>query len=102
MISPFVSSTEKILLNIFTGKKEITAKNWTIWHIGAGIGLLGGTLLLACAVFLTIFQFLYSEKPKGGWLFFVILPLWVLGAHCCDKIEETGRTRRIEYGKSAQ
>ncbi len=40
-ISPFVNSTEKILLNIFTGRKEITAKNWTIWHIGAGIGLLG-------------------------------------------------------------
>lgn len=97
MTNPFVNPTEKILLNVFTGKKENTAKNWTIWHIGAGIGLLGGTLLLGCAVFLIIFQFLYSEKLHGSWLFFVVLPLWILGAHCFDKIEEIDKTRRIEY-----
>ena len=96
MTSHFVNSTEKILPSVFTKKKENITKNWTIWHIGAGMGLLGGTILLGCAVFLTVFQFLYSEKPHGNWLFFVVLPLWILGAHCFDKIEEIDKMRRIE------
>jgi hypothetical protein len=102
MIRPFVNPTEKILLNFFIGKKENTAKNWTIWHIGAGIGLLGGTFLLGCTVFLTFFQFLYSEKTHGNWLFFVVLPLWIFGAHCFDKIEEIDKTGRIENCNNSQ
>ncbi len=100
MTNRFANPTEKFVLNVFTGKKEITAKNWTIRHIGAGIGLLGGTLFLAFAMFLTVFQFLYGEKPHGGWLFALVLPLWFFGAHCFDKIEEVDRAKRIGYCKN--
>ncbi len=100
MTTHFANPAEEFAPNIFTGKQENTAKNWTIRHIGAGIGLLGGTFILAFAVFLTVFQFVYGEKPHGGWLFALVLPLWFFGAHCFDKIEETGRAKRIEYCKN--
>ncbi len=99
MTTHFANPAKEFAPNVFTRKKENTAKNWTIRHIGAGIGLLGGTLLLAFAVFLTVFQFIYGEKSHGGWLFALVLPLWFFGAHCFDKIEETDRAKRIEYCK---
>ena len=74
-------------------EKGIRDNGWTIWHIGAGVGLLGGLFILAFAGFLTIFQFLYSENPHGSWLYMVVLPLWVLGAHCFDKIEDIDKAR---------
>lgn len=77
--------------------KELTDKFWTIWNIGAGVGLLGGLGLLAGAVFLTIFQYFYSETPHGSWLFLAVLPLWVLGAYCFDKIEAQEKSRQLKY-----
>lgn len=101
MTNHFVNSAVKPLP--ITKKKESAGSLWTIWHIGAGIGLLGGTfLLLACAAFLTIFQFLYSEEPHGSWLFAVVLPLWIIGAHCFDKVEEIERAGKIEYYKKLE
>jgi len=99
MTNHFTNSVDNTLPKAFIGKKEIPDSYWTIWHIGAGIGLLGGIFILACAVFLSIFQFLYSEKPHGSWLYAVVLPLWILGAHCFDKIEDIDKARRIEYCK---
>jgi hypothetical protein len=69
-------------------KKEVTGGNWTIWDIGAGLGLLIGTCIFAAAVFLTVLSYFYSEHPHGSWLFLAVLPLWVLGAYCFDKIED--------------
>ena len=102
MINHFVNSAGATLSKPFIKKKESAGNNWTIWHIGAGIGLLGGTFLLFSAIFLAIFQFLYGEKPHGNWLFAVVLPLWIFGAHCFDKIEEIDRSRRIEYCEDAK
>ncbi len=99
MINHFANTADKALPKAFINKKEIPDNYWTIWHIGAGVGLLGGMFILACAVFLTIFQFLYSENPHGSWLYGVVLPLWILGAHCFDKIEDIDKARRIEYCK---
>jgi uncharacterized membrane protein len=69
-------------------KKEIIGGNWTIWDVGANLGLLGGTWIFAVAVFLTVLAYFYSENPHGSWLFLAVLPLWVLGAYCFDKIED--------------
>jgi len=102
MINHFVNSADKTRPKPFIKKKESAGRNWTIWHIGMGIGLLGGTFLLFSVVFLAIFQFLYSEEQHGNWLFAVVLPLWILGAHCFDKIEEIDRARRIEYCKNTK
>ncbi|MDQ3713640.1 MAG: hypothetical protein M3388_15655 [Acidobacteriota bacterium] len=99
MTNHFANSADNALPKAFINKKEIPDYYWTIWHIGAGVGLLGGMFILACAVFLSIFQFLYSEIPHGSWLYAVVLPLWILGAHCFDKIEDLDKARRIEYCK---
>ena len=69
-------------------KKEIIGGNWTIWDIGVALGLVGGTGIFAVAVFLTVLTYFYSENPHGSWLFLAVLPLWVLGAYCFDKIED--------------
>jgi hypothetical protein len=99
MTNHFVNSANNTLPKTLINKKEIRNNFWTIWYVGAGIGLLGGTFVLACAVFLTIFQFLYGEQPHGSWLFAVVLLLWIIGAHCFDKIEEIDKAGRIEYCK---
>jgi hypothetical protein len=99
MTNHFTNSVESTLPKTFINQKESSGSNWTIWHIGAGVGLLGGTFILVCALFLTVFQYLYSETPHGSWLFAVVLPLWILGAHCFDKVEEIDKARRIEYCK---
>ena len=86
--------TQTAQVTTFITRKQAVGDFWTIWHVGAGIGLLGGTFVLACAAFLTIFQYFYSETPHGSWLFAVVLPLWIIGAHCFDKVEESEKTRR--------
>ena len=75
MTNHFANSAENALPKAFIDKKKFPDNYWTIWHIGAGIGLLGGVFFLAFASFLTIFQFLYSENPHGSWLYAVVLPL---------------------------
>ncbi|MGC2235686.1 MAG: hypothetical protein WA584_05970 [Pyrinomonadaceae bacterium] len=97
MTNYFTTSASDTLPRTFINKKEIPEGRWTIWHVGAGIGLLGGTFVLACAVFLTIFQYFYGEVPHGVWLYAVVLPLWIVGAHCFDKVEEIEKTERIEH-----
>lgn len=97
MTNHFANPADSILPGTFVNQKELSNNYWTIWHVGAGIGLLGGMLVLFCGAFLTIFQFFYSENPHGSWLFAVVLPLWVIGAHCFDKIEELDKARKIEY-----
>lgn len=99
MTTHFVNPANNTLPKIFTNKKEIPEERWTIRHVGAGIGLLGGTFILACAVFLSIFQYFYGEAQHGIWLYAIVLPLWIIGAHCFDKIEELDKARRIEYCK---
>jgi hypothetical protein len=69
-------------------KKEISALKRAVWNIGANIGLLGGIWFFISAVFMTISDFLYSENPRGSWLFLAVLPLWVIGAYCYDKFED--------------
>ena len=102
MTNHFVNTTEINLSKSFSGKKESTGSYWTIWHIGAGIGLLGGTLLLFGCCFLIIFQYFSGEKPLGVWLFLAVLPLWIIGAHCFDKAEEIERAGKIEYCKNSK
>lgn len=97
MTNHFVNTANNALPQNLINRKESAENYWTIWHIGAGIGLLGGTFILFGAAFLTIFQFLYSENPHGSWLFALVLPLWIIGAHCFDKVEESDKARRIEY-----
>jgi len=99
MTNHFAHSAGNALPKAFINKKEISGSYRTILHIGAGVGLLGGMFILACAAFLTIFQFFYSENPHGNWLYAVVLPLWILGAHCFDKVEDIDKARRIEYCK---
>ncbi len=97
MTNHFVNSANDTLPNTFINKKEIPEERWTIWHVGSGIGLLGGLMLLFGGTFLIIFQYLSGEKQTGVWLFAVVLPLWIFGAHCFDKVEEIEKARRIEY-----
>ncbi len=95
--SPFLYASEKILLNSRINKSETVARNWTIWHVGAGIGLLGGLLVLFGTAFLIIFEYLTGEKSLGNWLFAAVLPLWIFGAHCFDKLEELEKERINRY-----
>src|SRR5687767_8715268 len=90
---------EKVLPKILISRPKTKAANWTVWHIGAGIGLLGGLLILFGASFLVIFEYFFNEKPNGNWLFFVVLPLWIFGAHCFDKIEDLEKAKRFESVK---
>jgi hypothetical protein len=87
----------KTLSKAFFNDKTERDKRWTIWHIGTGVGLLGGLFMLAFATFLTVFQFLFSENPRGSWLYAIVLPLWVLGAHCFDKIEDIDKAKKNDY-----
>jgi len=95
--NPFVSAPEKLFSNI--NKREIVVKNWTIWHIGAGIGLLGGLLILFGTAFLIIFEYFAGEKPVGEWLFLAVIPMWIFGAHCFDKLEDLEKEARNELLK---
>lgn len=98
MANHFANSAENNLSKTFINKNESSGGgNWTIWHIGAGLGLLGGLFVLVCAVFLTVFQYFYGEAQHGVWLYAIVLPLWITGAHCLDKAEEIDKARRIEY-----
>ena len=97
MTNQLVNTAETNLSKSVSRQKESTDSNWTIWHVGAGIGLLGGTLLLFCGCFLIIFQYFSGEKPIGVWLFLAVLPLWIIGAHCFDKVDEMEKARRNEY-----
>lgn len=99
MTNHFANPAETNLSKSINGKIEFPADNWTIRHIGAGVGLLGGTFILFGAVFLMVFQFLNGEQQHGHWLFALVLPLWIIGAHCFDKVEELEKARRIEYCK---
>lgn len=69
-------------------KKEIPAGKRAFWDIGATIGLLGGVWFFLSAIFMTISEFLFSEHPRGSWMFLAVLPLWVFGALCYDKVED--------------
>lgn len=80
-------------------KKENAPKNLLLCQLGSGIGLLGGTGFLVGAVFLTIFEYFYGENLHGNWFYLAVLPLWVLGAHCLDKIEDAEKAERIERCK---
>jgi hypothetical protein len=93
------NQAEKLLPKILIARQENKAANWTLWHIGAGVGLLGGLLILCGASFLTVFEYFYNEKPHANWLFMTVLPLWILGAQCLDKIEEAEKARKIESVK---
>jgi hypothetical protein len=95
MTNHFVNMTETNLSKAVSRKKDSIGSSWTIWDIGIGIGLLGGTLLLFGGCFLIIFQYFSGEKPLGVWLFLAVLPLWVIGAHCFDKIEETKKKTQV-------
>jgi hypothetical protein len=97
MTKYFTNSAEHTVLKTAIGKKELPDSSWTIWHIGAGVGLLGGTIILLLASFLSIFQYFYGEAQHGIWLYVIVLPLWIIGAHCLDKVEEIEKARRIEY-----
>jgi hypothetical protein len=90
---------EQRVSKAFVTKNESTRSNRPLWNLGVGIGLLGGTTLLFGAIFLTIFEYFYSEKPHGSWLFLAVLPLWIIGAVCLDKIEDAEKADRIEYCK---
>lgn len=96
MTNHFANPAGNALTGTFVNRKEVSENYWTIWHVGAGVGLLGGTLILFCAAFLTVFQFFYRETPHGSWLFAVVLPLWIIGAHCFDKIDDLEKARRVE------
>lgn len=92
MTNHFVNPAETII-----NQKEFGAENWTIRHLGAGLGLLGGTCLLAGACFLAVIEHVYGEKTHGVWLFLLVLPLWILGAHCFDRIEDAEKAAKLEY-----
>ena len=97
MTNHFANPAANTFPETLSGKKESRAENWTIRHVGAGVGLLGGTCLLAGACFLTVMQHVYGEKTHGVWLFLMVLPLWIFGAHCFDQIERAEKAGKLEY-----
>ena len=97
MTNNFTNPANNALPKTFINRKEVAEGRWTIWHVGAGIGLLGGTFILGCAVFLSVFQYFYGEAQHGIWLYAIVLPLWIIGAHCFDKVEEIEKAQRINY-----
>jgi hypothetical protein len=98
MTNQILNSAENPLSKINISSKEYSRKkSFTIWHIGAGVTLIGGTFALFFAIFLTIFQYFYGETSHGIWLYVIVLPLWIVGAHCLDKIEEKHKAARIEF-----
>ena len=97
MTNHFANPAGSALPETFVNQREIPVNYWTIWHVGAGVGLLGGTFILFCAAFLTVFQFFYRETSHGSWLFAVVLPLWIIGAHCFDKIDDLEKAGRIDF-----
>lgn len=76
-------------------KNNAMSNALSIWHIGAGFCLLGGTFFLACGISLAVFQMLYHENTHNGWLFAAALVLWIFGSHCLDKIEESEKAFRL-------
>jgi hypothetical protein len=69
--------------------RELINENWTKYHTGAFIGLLGGFVVLLGTIFLNVFDLFSGEKPHGIWLLLTIYPLFAIGAHCLDKISES-------------
>jgi len=68
--------------------RSLISGNWTKYHTGAFIGLLGGFVVMLGAIFLNVFDLFSGEKPHGIWLFVAIYPLFAIGAHCLDKISD--------------
>jgi hypothetical protein len=97
MRSHLLNIAEQQISKAFVTKNESTLKNRMLWNFGAIVGLLGGTCLLFGAAFMTVFEYFYSETPHGNWLFLTVLPLWILGAACLDKIEDAEKADRIEF-----
>ncbi|HVE58805.1 MAG TPA: hypothetical protein VNB22_18365 [Pyrinomonadaceae bacterium] len=69
-------------------QRNLTGDNWTKYHTGALLGLLGGFIVLLGAIFLNVFDLFAGDKPHGIWLFIAIYPLFAIGSHCLDKISE--------------
>jgi hypothetical protein len=84
--------TEDISVNQHQDR-ELISENWTKYHTGALIGLLGGFVVLLGAIFLNVFDLFSGEKPHGIGLFIAIYPLFALGSHCLDKISELKRQK---------
>lgn len=102
MTTHFIKAENKSFPNAFSNQKESFRNPWTIWHVGAGIGLLGGLMLLFGGCFLIVFEYFTGEKQLGIWLFPAILPLWIIGAHCFDKVEETEKSRESNAAVKAE
>jgi hypothetical protein len=97
----YLLNTANNFSNTFKRQRTSIRGFWSIWHIGAGIGLLGGALLLIGSCFLIVFQYFSGEETAGVWLFLTILLLWILGAHCLDKVEEIEKVQRIEFSQTS-
>jgi hypothetical protein len=92
-------TTKSTLPEAIFAHKETSNTRRTLLRFAAGIGLHGGTCILFGAIFLTVFEYFYSEKLHGNWVFLAVLPLWIIGALCLDKLEFAEKARRIEYCK---
>lgn len=68
-----------------SNRKDISKRKPAFWNLGAALGLIGGLWFFTAAVFMTVSEFLFSDNPKGSWLFLAVLPLWLFGAYCFDK-----------------
>lgn len=77
-------------------RRGLIFRNWTAWHSGALIGLLGGLIVLIGTGFLEAAEYLTGEKSHSGALFFAVLILMFAGAHCLDKVREKNLAERIE------
>ena len=73
--------------------RGLISENWTKYHTGAVIGLLGGFVVMLGAIFLNVFDLFSGDKPHGIWLFIAIYPLFAVGSHCLDKISELKRQK---------
>lgn len=92
MTEQLFNQTENILAEtVFVNKHadhDFVSENWTRYHTGAFVGLIGGFVILLGAIFLTVFEYFAGEKSHSFWLFLSIYPMFAVGAHCLDKLSE--------------
>lgn len=96
MTNTLTNAAEKLTPHISTDNREFITENRIIWRLGAGVGLLGGLLILFAGIFLLIFEYFGNERLHTTWLFAAVLPLWFLGAHCFDKIDAAEKAGKID------
>jgi 4-amino-4-deoxy-L-arabinose transferase-like glycosyltransferase len=92
--------TNETFIKIKHIENDVQKNHWSWWHIGAGLGLIGGFLAIFLACVLTVLIWIFQPQSLKislqsiiNFLFYLAIPTLFWGAHCLDKIKENTKNK---------